>query len=351
VAGDEGITDGFDLDDVLVDFVNDSEVALDELLGQLADEWTLQKTLTSTNCELALYEPAFNAGVPLVIKQCPGWTADHVRGLSLTLEACRLHAEVAGIDSFVAASRSWGEDPVYLSTDWVDGTDMRHWFAATFADLPLDDAVGRSMEACARVAGLMAHYHQAMADFDLADSGVPQKSATVEESGSAVRLIRILRGRPGVDRSERVRSIDDPGPHNTVVGHNGELWLIDLPAHLQVVMLERDIARLASRLVGAVQKHSNSVWVPRMRHYRGVVDAVVDGYEKVGSPRERSIDLSLVYACLTLDAMLKVAHTRVRRAPGRRLEPFVRESLAVVGLTARTLWLRVRLLARRTGSR
>ena len=342
MAGDERGTPAFDLNDVLLDFVTHGEVSLDELLGQLADAWTLQKTLTTTNGELALYQPAGSAGVPLVIKQCPEWTADHVRGLALTLEACRLHAEVADIDSFVAAPRSWGEDPVYLCTDWVDGTDMRHWFAAAFADLPPDDAVARSMEASARVGGLIAHYHQAMADLHLADSGVPEKSATMEESGSAVRLIRVLRGRRGADRSERVRSIDDPGPHNTVVGHNGELWLIDLPAHLQVVMLERDIARLASRLVGAVQKHSNSVWVPRMRHYRGVVDAVVDGYEKVGSPRERPIDLSLVYACLALDAMLKVAHTRGRRAPGRRLEPFVRESLAVLGLTARTLWLRAR---------
>ena len=342
MAGDKGTTDGFDHDDVLVDFVNDGEAPLDALLGQLADEWTLQKTLTTTNCELALYEPAFNAGVPLVIKQCPGWTADHVRGLSLTLEACRLHAEVAGIDSFVAASRSWGEDPVYLCTDWVDGTQMRHWFAATFADLPPDDAEARSLEASTRVGGLMAHYHQAMADFDLADRGAPQKTATLEESGSAVRLIRILRGRQGVRRSERVRSIDDPGPHNTVVGPNGGLWLIDLPAHLQVVMLERDVARLASRLVGAVQVYSNSFWMPRIRHYRGIVDAVVDGYEKVGSPSRRSIDLPLVYACLTTDALLKVALTRARRSSGTRLEAFVRESLAVVGLTARTLWLRAR---------
>ena len=278
----------------------------------------------------------------LVIKQSPAWMVDHVRGLSLTLEACRLYAEVAGIDPFVAASRSWGENPVYLCTDWVEGTDMRHWFAATFADLPPDDAVARSFDVSTRLAGLLAHYHKAMADWDPADSGVPQKSATIEESGSAFQLIRILRGRRGVDRSERVRSISDPGAHNTVVGPNGELWLIDLPAHLQVVTLERDIARLATRLLGAVQRHSNSLWVPRMRQYRGMVDAVVEGYERVGSPSQQPIDLSLVYACFTTDAVLKVARTRGRRAPGRRLEAFVRESLAVAGLTARTLWLRAR---------
>jgi hypothetical protein len=323
-------------------------LSLDELLGQLADGWTLQKTLTTRTGELAVYEPAGNAGIPVVIKQCPRWTADHVRGLFLTLEACRLHAEVAGIDAFVGAARSWGEDPVYLCTDWVDGADMRHWFAATFDDLPPDDAVARSFDVSTRLAEMLAHYHEAMADWDPAGSGVPQKSATIGESGSAFQLVRILRGRRGVDRSERVRSIADPGAHNTVVGPNGELWLIDLPANLQVVTVERDIARLATRLLGSIQRHSKSLWVPRMLHYRGVVDAVVEGYERVGSPSRRPIDLSLVYAYFTTEAVLKVAHPRGRRAPGRRLEAFARGSLAVVRLTARTLWLRARPRRRST---
>jgi len=320
----------------------DDEMPLDELLGQLADDWTLQKTLITTNGELAVYGRACNSSVALVIKQCPSWTPDHVRGLSLTHKACRLYAEAEGIHPFVAASRSWGEDPVYLCTDWVDGTDMRQWFAAIFAELPPDDALARSLVVSARLAGIVAHYHRAMADSEPAWTGVPQKLATREESGSAVRLIRMLRGGRAVDRSERVRSIDDPGAHNTVVGLDGELWLIDLPAHVSVVTPERDVARLASRLVGAIQRHSNSLWVPRMRHYRSVVDAVVDGYVSVGSPGQQPVDLPLVYACLTSDAVLKVARTRGRRAPGRRLEAFVRESLAAVGLTARTLWLRAR---------
>lgn len=39
-----------------------SELSLDDLLGQLADGWILQKTLTTRTGELAVYEPAGSAG-------------------------------------------------------------------------------------------------------------------------------------------------------------------------------------------------------------------------------------------------------------------------------------------------
>ncbi len=303
--------------------------------------WHLDQTVATPNGELAVYRSTTGNEPPLVIKQCPEWTADHVRGLSLTLEVCRRHGQETGIAPFVAAPRGWGGDPVFLCTEWVEGTDMRTWYADTFASLPVAEAVAQSQRVSGQLAGLVAHYHQAMADADPAERGLPLKATTMEESGMAVRLIRVLRGSRGLARAERVRSIDDPGAHNTVVTADGALWLIDLPAHLQMVTLERDIARLASRMVGAVQKHSNSLWLPRMGHYRGIVDAVVEGYEAVGSPEGRPVDVSLVYACLTADAVLKVARTRGRRVPGTRLEAFVRESLAAIALAGRTLRLRV----------
>lgn len=154
----------------------------------------------------------------------------------------------------------------------------------------------------------------------------------------SIRLIAMLRGTRGVARSERVRSIDDPGPHNTVLGEDERLWLIDLPADFQNVMVERDIARLSSRVVGAIHRHSKLIWVS----YHPIVDAAIEGYERIGSPEARPIDRSLVYACLASDAAKKVALTRRRLPPGTRLECFVRESVAATSLGARAIWFRFR---------
>ena len=313
-------------------------VPLEELLRTMAASGKRAKTVTTNSGELTLHDRAAADQPAVVVKRVPDWTAAHARGLAFTLEACRRHAESTGNPSFAAQLYGWGDEPVYLATAWIDGDNVNHRMAHELAGLGPKAAVASSVETASGSAELVARYHCAMAACDLHPWELPKKSASAEEAGMAIRLIGLLRGSRGVSRSERVRSIDDPGPHNTIVGSDGELRLIDLPADFQITMVERDLARLASRLVGAIHRHSRSRWVP----YRPIVEAVIEGYERVGSPGRRPIDRSLVYSCLAADAAIKVALTRRRLEPGTRLECFVRESAATVVLSARSLLLRAR---------
>ena len=315
-----------------------SEAPLDALRAR----FSVSRSFSTRTGTVDLMHPTAPEEPALMIKQSPQWGADHVRGMWLTLDLLRSYAERAGLTPFAATPRNWGADPAYVCVDWVEGSDVSAWFAQTFADCEPSEAFARSLEISRRYASLLAHYHHAMSDMEMLADVIPRKSKTIEQAGLAVRMIALLRGGKGVRRSERVRSIDDPGPHNAVEAPDGALWLIDLPAHFESVMVERDIARLASRQVGAVRQHTASSWVPRLRHYRRIVDAVVDGYESVGSPESRPVDLALVYACLAADAALKTARTRRRLAPGARLEAFVRELLATVLLGVGALWLRFR---------
>lgn len=311
-------------------------------LGALRDRISVSRSFSTKTGTVDLIHPTEPDGPSLMIKQSPQWDAGHTRGMWFTLELLRSHADQTGLAPFAAAPRHWGSDPAYVCVDWVEGKDLVAWFEKTFAECELNEAFRRSLEISRRYASLLAHYHRAMSDMDMLADVIPRKSKTTEQAGLAVRLIAMLRGKKGVRQSERVRSIDDPGPHNAVEAPDGALWLIDLPAHLESVMVERDMARLASRQVGAVQKNTDALWIPRLKHYRRIMDAVINGYESVGSPQDKPVDRALLYACLAADAALKTARTRRRRKPGTRLEAFVRELLAAVLLGIGALWLRFR---------
>ncbi len=324
-----------------------SEISLDALCGRISFSGSFS-TRTGT---VDLVHPIEPEGPSLMIKQSPQWGADHARGMWVTLSMLRAYADRTGLSSFAAAPRHWGADPAYICVDWVEGDDLVAWFEKTFVEGEPNEAFRQSLDMSRRYASLLAHYHQAMSDMDMLAGVIPKKSKTIKQSGLAIRLIAMLRGKKGVRQSECVRSIDDPGPHNAVEAPDGSLWLIDLPAHFEVVMVERDIARLASRQVGAVRKFTASSWIPRLAHYRRIVDTVIDGYERIGSPQGKPVDRALVYACLATDTALKTVRTRRRLAPGERLEGFVRELLATVLLSAGALWLRFRQPASRQQTR
>ncbi|MGI9452466.1 MAG: hypothetical protein ACR2QH_17775 [Geminicoccaceae bacterium] len=328
-----------------------SETSLDALRDRLS----VRRSFSTRTGTIDLIRPTESEGPPLMIKQSPQWSAAHTRGMWITLELLRSHADQTGLAPFAATPHNWGSDPAYICVDWVEGKDLTVWFAKTFADCELNEAFRRSLEMSSRYASLLAHYHRAMSDTEMLEGVIPKKAETIEQAGLAVFMIAMLRGNKGVRQSERVRSICDPGPHNAIEAPDGSLWLIDLPAHLETVMVERDIARLVGRQVGAVRKFTTS-WIPRLGHYRRIVDAVIDGYESVGSPKNRLVvDRALVYACLATDAALKTARTFRRLAPGAKLgaklEAFVRELLATILLGAGALWLRFRQPAPQQQSR
>lgn len=326
----------------LLTHVSASEQQLDPLQARLDDGWVKSKSFSTKTGTVDLFRPTTSDESPLMIKQSPRWGAAHARGMWMTLAVLRSYADRTGLAPFAAAPRHWGSDPAYICSDWVEGRDMTSWFAATYETCEPGEAFRRSLEMSRRYASLLAHYHHAMSDMEMLADEIPRKSKTIEQAGFGVRIVAMLRGGRGVSQAERVRSIDDPGPHNSVEAPDGSLWLIDLPAHFHSVMVERDIARFVSRQVGAVRKHARSSWFPRLWHYRRIANAVVDGYESVGSPGSTSLDLPLVYACLAADAAVKTARTRKRLAPGVRLEAFVREALAMSFLGIGALWLRVR---------
>lgn len=313
-------------------------MTLASLLDHDEAKWVLERTITTNRGELAVYGDSSGTSRPMVVKREPTWTSRDSAGLARTVHACRLHALAHGDPPFVPALRGWGDDPPYVAIDLIDGTNLNATLADELAGLRADDATSMAIASTRAMAQLVARFHQAMTELDAASWDLPSKSGTTEETGAALRLIGLLRGPRHLERAFRVRSIDDPGPHNTVVDTNGGLWLIDLPADAQDVMVERDVARLISRVVASIHRPSSSRWIP----YHPVVDAVIEGYQTIRAPEGRSVDRSLVYACLAADAALKVVFTRRRLPPGTRLECFVRESYATVTLATRALWLRVR---------
>jgi hypothetical protein len=294
---------------------------LEDFEAELDRNWIRGNTRTTNRGELTTFEPSTAGGVRLVVKRCPGWTGAQVVRLVSTVSICREYAQSCGLAPFVAAVRAWGHDPDYVCSEWVEGVSVDDWMAEECEGLPSSQAVARSLEIAAGMAELMAHFHEAMAD---------EVTAAGDDAGALV-------GRRALADSVRVYSIEDPGPHNTVLGRDGTLWLIDLPADARVVPVERDIARLVSRIVGAVHRHADAVWVP----YRPIADAVDLGYRRAGPPGVR-IDRSLVYAALASDAAVKAVFTRRRLPPGTRLECLIRESAAAVTLGARALGSRLR---------
>lgn len=312
-------------------------VTVSVLLSRSAATLSLVRSVETNSGALALYADETSSLPEMVIKNVPSWTATHASGLARTLDACRLHSEAVGARPFVATLHGWGDDPVFIATGWIEGENLNHRMADELAGLTAATATAKCRDTTTAAAALVARFHRAMADSSPDDWGIPPSASGGIETGMAARLISALRGSRGIDRSERVRSIDDPGPHNTILDANNDLWLIDLPADFQEVMVERDIARLVSRVVGAIHRASTSRWVP----YHPVVDAVIAGYERDASPSTRRIDRSLVYACLAADAAVKVALTRRRLPPGTRLECFFRESFAALTLGGRALRLRI----------
>ena len=324
----------------LPNLLSGSEVPLEALRARLGARCAECKSMITRTGTVDLFRLQENEGPPLMIKQSPKWSATHARGMWITLELLRLYTARTGLNPFAATPHNWGSDPAYVCAGWVEGKEMRTWFSETFADCEPGVAFLRAIEISGRYAPLLAHYHHAMSDTEMLIDVIPRKAKAIEQTGLSQRLIKLLRGGKAVERSERVRSIDDPGPHNTVEAPDGSLWMIDLPAHFILVIVERDIARFASRQAGAVRKYSNTSWIPRLAHYRRIVDAVVDGYESVGSPKSRPLDLPLVYACLGVDAALKAARTHRRLPQGARLEAFVYEFLTAILLSIVALWLR-----------
>lgn len=327
----------------LLELLSASKAPLDALRVRLDARCAESKSMTTRTGTVDLFRPQGNEEAPLMIKRSPKWDAAHAQGMWITLELLRLYTARVGLKPFAATPHSWGSDPAYVCADWVEGKEMRTWFSETFVGCEPGVAFLRAIEISSHYAPLLAHYHHAMSDTEMLIDVIPRKANAIEQTGLSQYLIKLLRGGKAVEQSERVRSIDDPGPHNTVEAPDGSLWMIDLPAHFILVIIERDIARFASRQAGAVRKYSNTLWIPRLAHYRRIVDAVVEGYESVGSPKNRPLDLPLVYACLGVDAALKAARTHRRLPPGTRLEAFVYESLTAVLLSIVALWMRFRL--------
>lgn len=301
-------------------------VSLADFEAKLATGWTKTKTRVTNRGELTIFEPIGPDGTTLVVKKCPGWNESQVRQLVTTTSLCSEFAQKHGVPAFVAALLSWGVDPDYVCSEWIAGTSVEEWLGDELRGLSSSAAVTRTLDIASAMAGLVAHFHAATADHT-------SHNARIARSRSD-RVVETLAGPRAVQSSRRVRSIDDPGPHNTIRDAHGDLWLIDLPADEELVLVERDLARLVSRIVGSIHRHSTATWVP----YQPVVEAVIAGYVRNGAS---DVNRALVSACLATDAATKVALTRRRLPPGTRLECFVRESAAAVTLTASALRARL----------
>ncbi len=310
----------------------DAPLRFDDLVRSLGDDWHERGTSRTNRGELTIFEHVNDDTSRLVVKRCPTWTADEVRRLAATMSTCRSHAAARDLRPHVPHLESWGIDPPYLCTAWVDGSSVDEWMAMELADLPARDAVERTIDLAIGMGELMAWFHRAM------EAEVETIAGRRDAARSASGMITgALAGKGAHGFRTRVYSIEDPGPHNTIRDEAGHLWLIDLPAEARTVTVEQDIARLASRVVGAIHRHSNARWVP----YRPTVDAVIDGYRR-GSTREDDVDRTLVFACLSSDAAIKAALTRRRLPPGTRLECLVRESAGAVTLGGAALRERLR---------
>lgn len=303
-------------------------VSLIDFEAELAAGWVKAKTRATNRGDLTLFEPIADGGTTLVVKTCPGWDQAQVRRLVATTTACCRHAQSHGVPPFVATATSWGVNPDYVCSEWIAGTSVEEWLAEELRDLSSSAAVKRTLGFASAMAELMAHFHAATSE---------HTNPEARHVGSkSDRVVELLAGPSAVQSARRVRTIDDPGPHNTIRDPSGQLWLIDLPADDEVVVLERDLARLISRIVGSVHRHSTATWV----QYSPVVEAVIAGYR--GSiAGDVEVNRSVIYACLAADAGTKAVLTRRRLPPGTRLECFVRESAAAVVLSASAL--RVRL--------
>jgi hypothetical protein len=311
------------------------QVQVDQLRSQLTRDFRPGPTRRTPTGVLEVWFPRLHSsGSPaLAIKQNPSWTEQSARGLFLTLQACREYASEIGSQPFTPAPHSWGADPPYVCLEWVEGTEMRIAIQA-LASEGRGTRVASEVAITAKTLGLLLYrYHAAMM---LLESSY---FLNAEVTGGSVRMTRLLVGASRFESTNVVRSVEDPGLHNVVRKDDGSLILIDLPAHFMEVPIERDVALLASRLVGSAHYYARARWIPRLKYHRAVTHAVIAGYEQ-GAPLSLRIDRTHVFASMATNAAIRAAARRRKRL----LQTFIRECLTTALLVA--LALRQRLMGK-----
>jgi hypothetical protein len=199
---------------------------------------------------------------------------------------------------------------------------MSDWVADAWAsDGPA--ALPRTLEACTGYARTLARFHLAQG---------PQDAPAARGEHPVFRVLASAAAR---SRVRWVSAIEDPGPHNAMVDAGGQVWLVDLPTRPVVTFVEHDLGMLATRLVAALQRGSGSRYVPRLGHYRKVIDAVVDGY-RAEAGDEIPIDRSLVVAQVAANAVTRAVRTKDKPL-NWRIESTCREGLASVALVVGAL--------------
>jgi hypothetical protein len=248
---------------------------LDELIDELAAERVLERTWSSRRGDLRLYRSGADDAV--VVKRLPPHQGPMAPIACDVMARCLRASADDPRGSVMPEPVAWGDDPPYLAYQWVEGQ-------------PLDSLItGASAEAAPDVPAMASAAAAAVARFH-----------------GAFPVAR------GIGGSMTVRSLWDPGPHNTVIGSEGTVRLIDPPGFIEEVAPEHDVAVLVHHLSWSTQR-SGRAMAPGP-----LLDAAADGYRREAGPDGPPLDRRRLDHELARATFARL-RARTRKIVGRRL--------------------------------
>jgi hypothetical protein len=248
---------------------------LDALIEDLEAERALERAWSSRRGDLRLYRAG--PGDAIVVKTLPPHQGPMAPIACEVMVRCLESSADDPRGSVMPEPVAWGDDPAYLAYRWVEGRSFDSVITGT-----------------------------ATAD----DPDLPTLAAM---AGAAIaRFHRAFPSAPGPGGSGTVRSLWDPGPHNTVIGPDATVRLIDPPGFVEQVAPEHDVAVLVHHLSWSAQRGGRPVTPARL------LESAADGYRAEAGPDGPPLDRRRLEHALARATFARL-RARLRKLAGRRL--------------------------------
>lgn len=217
------------------------------------------------------------------IQRIPPAVGSDARALYSLHQHLATAADAAGVRPVAPRPLGWGADPDLFAYEYAVGIPVKERLESLALERPSwPDECSDIARDCGAV---LARFHSAI--------GAHRERPVL--AGRLDRACRRLSGGAVSPRGGAVRSLCDSGPHNLIMGADGDIRLIDLPTDERWTSAEFDVGVLAHRLArrAAIAFRSSASTADAHRVF---TDPLCDSYADASGPALDRADVMASFA-------------------------------------------------------